>query len=99
MEIEDLKKEVANIVRTELAGTQFFAFFFGSRVSKTNSPTSDLDLGLEGETSVPENIMRSIKSRCDALPTLYSIDIVDFFLLSPEFKRVAKSHIEWITEV
>lgn len=96
MEIEEVKKEVANILKDELASTAFSAFFFGSRVTGTHTATSDLDVGIEGVCSVPENILRLIKAKCDAIPTLYTIDIVDFSVLSEDFKKVAKEKIERI---
>ena len=96
MEIEEVKKEVIKILKSELTATSVNAFFFGSRVTGTNNPTSDLDIGIESTTSVPENIMRSIKARCAAIPTLYSIDIVDFSMISEDFKKVAKNKIEKI---
>lgn len=94
MEIEEVKKKVIEIIKDELAGTGFRAFFFGSRIIGNNSPTSDLDVGIEGETPVPDDLLRSIKSRCAGIPTLYTIDIVDFSILSQDFKNVAKSKIE-----
>ena len=96
MEIEEVKKKVGEIVIYELEGTNFSAFFFGSRVMGTNTKTSDLDIGIEGVTAVPENILRSIKSRCSGIPTLFTIDIVDFSSISEEFKKVAKSKVEII---
>jgi predicted nucleotidyltransferase len=94
MEITEVKKEIIKILNSELTGLKFNAFFFGSRVIGTNTDTSDLDVGIEGETPVPDNVLRSIKTRCDNIPTLYMIDIVDFSLLSEDFKKVAKEKIE-----
>jgi predicted nucleotidyltransferase len=104
MEIEEVKKNVAAIVREELAKVNasvpvpfpFHAFFFGSRIAGTASPRSDLDVGIEGPEALSSVVMRLIKARCDALPTLYTIDVVDFFMASDDFKKVAKAHIEMI---
>lgn len=96
MEIEDVKKEIIKILKNELSDTEYSAFFFGSRITGKNSPTSDLDVGIEGKNSVPENILRNIKARCEAIPTLYSIDIVDFYFLNDDFKKVAKEKTERI---
>jgi predicted nucleotidyltransferase len=100
MEIEEVKKNVAAIVREELAKVNapspFHAFFFGSRIARTASPRSDLDVGIEGPEAMSGVVMRSIKARCEALPTLYTIDVVDFFMASDDFKKVAKAHIEMI---
>ncbi len=96
MEIEEVKREIVKILKNELAGTHFLAFFFGSRITGTNNKTSDLDVGIEGSSPVPENTLRSIKARCASIPTLYGIDIVDFSRLGEDFKKVAKSKIEKI---
>lgn len=97
MEIEELKSKVAAILREELAGRPYRAFFFGSRVTGTAGPRADLDAGIEGAAPVPTELMRSIRARVDALRTLYTVDVVDFALLSDDFKQVAKTKIEEIT--
>lgn len=94
MEIEEVKKEIVKILKSELATTDFSAFFFGSRVMGTYTATSDLDVGIEGVTAVPDSIMRSIKTRFASLPTLYTIDVIDFSMISEDFKKVAKDKIE-----
>lgn len=96
MEIEEVKKKVGEIIKQELAGTSNTAFFFGSRIAGTASPRSDLDVGIEGPEAPPAEIIRSIKSRCDALRTLYTIDIVDFSSASDDFKEIAKKYTEKI---
>lgn len=96
MEIEEVKKTVAKIVAEELKGTEFKAFFFGSRITGSFSPASDLDVGIEGVVALPADILRKIKSQCEALPTLYTIDIVYFSLISDDFKKVAKQKVEVI---
>lgn len=96
MEIEEVKKEIVKILKDELFNTEYAAFFFGSRITGTNSSTSDLDVGIEGKNFVPKNILRNIKSRCESISTLYSIDIVDFYFLNDDFKEVAKKKIERI---
>lgn len=96
MEIEEVKKKVREIVKQELDGTAHTAFFFGSRIRGAASPRSDLDVGIEGSVALSAEIMHSIKSRCDALRTLYTIDIVDFSSASEDFKKVAQEHMEKI---
>ena len=96
MEIEELKEKTIEIVRQELKGLSYKAFFFGSRIAGTASPRSDLDLGIEGHNPVPTEILRTIRTRISALRTLYMVDVVDFYLLSTDFKKVAKTHIQEI---
>lgn len=96
MEIKKVKSEIVKILKEELFNQDFSAFFFGSRVLGTATERSDIDVGIEGRGSVPENILLRIKSRCANLPTLYTIDVVDFSLIGEDFKKVAKSKIEKI---
>ncbi len=96
MEIKEVKEEISSILKSELAGTDFSAFFFGSRVAGTNTETSDIDVGIEGASPVPDSVFRTIRSRIESLPTLYTIDVVDFATVSEDFKRVAKTHLERI---
>jgi len=93
MEIEEVKNKVKDIIRDELQKTSCRAFFFGSRISGTASDRSDLDVGIECDAPLPDKL-RSIKARCEALPTLYTVDIVDFSTVSDDFKKVAKEHVE-----
>jgi predicted nucleotidyltransferase len=97
MEIEEVKKEIVKIIKEELKELDYTAFFFGSRVTGVHSHTSDIDVGIashEETKPVPENILKSIKTRCEAIPTLYTIDIVDFSAVSNEFRTVALQKIE-----
>jgi len=96
MDIEEVKKKISHILKEELAGKEFSAFFFGSRVSGTATSRSDLDVGIEGSAPLPLEILRSIRARTDALRTLYTVDVVDFSNLSDDFKKVAKLHTEII---
>ena len=96
MEIEEVKKEIKRILKEELKGTQYHAFFFGSRVSGIAAPRSDIDVGLEGEEEVLPAKLSSIKARFESLPTLYRVDVVDFSKISGDFKKVAKAHVEVI---
>lgn len=69
-------------------------FYFGSRISGANTPSSDIDIGIEGPTSVPRYIMARIRDDIDNLPTLYTIDVVDFTRTSEQFKKIAYMHTE-----
>jgi predicted nucleotidyltransferase len=102
MDIEEVKKEIINILKEELKDTKCKAFLFGSRVTGTATERSDIDVGIEClDTAnsdsilvpVPIEIFSKIKSRCEAIRTLYSIDVVDFYYLNDDFKKVAKVKI------
>ncbi|OHA40634.1 MAG: hypothetical protein A3G59_02145 [Candidatus Taylorbacteria bacterium RIFCSPLOWO2_12_FULL_47_20] len=97
MEIEEVKKEVVKILKDELP-RGYAAFFFGSRVTGTASERADLDVGIEQDNGkvIPFEIMSKIKGGIESLPTLFTIDVVDFSTLSDDFKKVAKQTIETI---
>ena len=99
MEIEAVKKEVARIVEQELP-EGYTAFFFGSRITGTASPRSDLDVGIEGTNGVPLSlqILSNMKERCAALRTLYTVDVVDLTEANEVFRQVAKEKIEPIAK-
>ena len=99
MDIKEVKKEISEILKEELKDVKCSAFFFGSRVTGTATERSDIDVGIEcfdiadiseKLTPIPVDIFSKIKSRCEAIRTLYSIDVVDFYYLNDDFKKVAK---------
>lgn len=97
MEIEEVKREVAKIIKDELSAGHL-AFFFGSRITGAASKRSDLDVGIEEKSGkeVPFNVLSKIRGRCEALPTLFTVDVVDFSKISEDFKKVAKEKVEMI---
>lgn len=94
---EKLKKEILEIVGKYLDLKEYRVFFFGSRVSGSGDERSDIDVGIEGAKPVPTGAMLDIQEEIEHLPTLYKIDIVDFYDVSEKFREVAKQHIEMVT--
>lgn len=92
-----LKKEIANIVGKYLDLKRYKVFFFGSRVRGENFERADIDIGIEGHKEVPAGIKLQIEEDIDKLPLLYKFDIVDFKRVSPEFRKVALEHIEYVS--
>ena len=89
-----LEKEIAAIVGKYLSLDNHRLFFFGSRVVNGGSAHSDIDVGIEGPDRIPFRVLRQIREELENLPTLYSIDIVDFQSASSEFRLVAMQHVE-----
>lgn len=67
-------------------------FFFGSWVSGQARKRSDIDIGIEGPAPVEAGQMLQILEACEMLPTLYTVDLVDFALLAPNLRDRMKSH-------
>ena len=91
-----IKSEIADILNRHLGKRSYRAFFFGSRVMGKGSDLSDIDLGIEATRALPYDIVAKIREDLENLPTLYSIDVVDFKTVSPTFRKVALQKTEEI---
>lgn len=96
MDLDKLKDDIRIIIRKELDLKHYRAFFFGSRVTGKAKPTSDFDVGILGDSPVSYAIMQKIRERMDDLDTLFTVDIVDFYGTSDQFKKIAMEKIEEI---
>lgn len=95
--VKKLKKEILGIVKKHLDLKRYQLFFFGSRVQGKGDERSDIDIGIEGRSPVPLEIISEIQEETSNLPILYRIDIVDFRDADRNFYEVAKQNIEIIT--
>jgi predicted nucleotidyltransferase len=68
----------AAIVRRHLPDPAYQVFLFGSRAAGTAHDRSDIDIGIEGPVPVPREALAAIHEEIEEVPTLYSIDVVDF---------------------
>ena len=91
---QKLKKAILSVIGKHLDLKAYKVFIFGSRVEGKGSERSDIDVGIEGEDPVPDLEMALIHEAVENLPYLYTIEVVDFKKVSPDFYKVAKSHIE-----
>lgn len=80
--------EVKKIMHTHLPAG-FEIVLFGSWAKGTALETSDLDIGILGEKKVPDIALRKIRQEVERLRTLRKIDVVDFSLVSKNFKDAA----------
>jgi predicted nucleotidyltransferase len=84
-----LAREVASIVKHTTRSPAYRLFLFGSHVSGEAGPRSDIDIGIEGPAPLNGQAMQAIREACERLPTLRTIDLVDFASVRPEFRRDA----------
>ena len=91
---EKLGREVLQIIAEFLDIKNFKIFYFGSRVSGKANERSDIDIGILGSQEVPLQILGNIREKINNLPTLYSIDFVDFQRVPENFKQVALQFTE-----
>lgn len=94
---ERLKRELIAIIDRHLGPAKYQIFFFGSRVTGKSSERSDIDIGIEGNAPVPPTTLLDIKDEIEILPTLYSIELVDFHRVAQKFRDVVGDEKEYIT--
>jgi len=74
-------------------------FLFGSRASgKARSPNADIDLGVLSDKRLTYLELAKIEEKLDEIPTLYSIDVVDFSQRDDSFTREATKEARTIYE-
>ena len=88
-EVWSVARQVAAIVR-RVTGDAYRVFLFGSWASGEARERSDIDIGIDGPAPVAPAAMFEIRDACDALPTLYTIEVVDFAGIAPDFRREAR---------
>ena len=82
------------IVLDKLDLDKYMVFLFGSRVHSYHRRFADVDIGIQGKEPVPTVTIASIKEAIDESIVPYQVDIVDFYQVSQEFRRVAMQNIE-----
>lgn len=87
---EDLKRIFSRYIDL----SKYRLFYFGSRVTGGGDERSDIDVGIYGKTPVQDSIVAKIQNDIASLPTLYSIDLVDFSQVSDTFQNVALQKTE-----
>ena len=92
-EVLSVARQVAAIVRRVTGDPAYRVFLFGSWASGKARERSDIDIGIEGPRRVDPGVMLDIREACEALPTLYTIEVVDFALVAPSFRSEATSRI------
>ena len=88
-EVLAVAREVARIARRVLRDRQYRVFLYGSWVSGGARPRSDIDIGIAGPEPVDPSAMQQIREASDVLPTLYSVEIVDFARAPATFRAEA----------
>lgn len=97
--IDEIKREILNIIKKYLNLRKCKIFFFGSRVVGNNRSGSDIDIGIEYEGQpIPLHTLSEIKEEIEKIPTLYLIDLVDFGRVSSDFKKDTVENREVIYE-
>jgi type I restriction enzyme, S subunit len=80
---------VQGILRDHLPmGT--LAWAFGSRVTWTAKPFSDLDIALEGAEPLPSGVLIDLAEAFEASDLPWKVDVIDLNAVSPEFRAIVE---------
>ena len=61
---------------------------FGSRVTHTAKPYSDLDLVIVGKHRIPQALYYKIKDEMEESDLPFKVDVIDWHRISPSFRTV-----------
>jgi len=89
-----IEKEIKEIIFRFLNSKEFQVFIFGSRTTGKAKRYSDYDVGIWGKKPVPASTVVLIEEAFEESDLPYKVEIVDFSLVSPEFRKVALSKIK-----
>jgi predicted nucleotidyltransferase len=93
---EKLASQILEIVGKHLDTSEYKVFFFGSRTVGKGNEYSDVDVGIQGPERISWETMSKIKGEIEELPTLYKVDIMDFYNAPEKFRRVINKEKEYI---
>ena len=83
---------VHDILRAHLPAG-FKVWVFGSRANWTTKDSSDLDLAVEGASSLDHRAMVRLEVAFEESRLPYNVDVVDLNAVSPSFKRLVKDQM------
>ncbi|MEP0455738.1 MAG: restriction endonuclease subunit S [Roseibium sp.] len=66
------------------------AWAFGSRVTWTAKPFSDLDIALEGAAPLPSDVLIDLEEAFEASDLPWKVDVIDLNAVSPEFRAIVE---------
>lgn len=99
MTMNELTKEIENIILKKSGKKIRQIFLFGSRAKGINrNKNADIDIGILAEKPLSLLELSKIKDEIENLSTLLKIDIVDFTGRKDDFTEEALSNIEVIYE-
>lgn len=92
-EVLAVARQVFDIVRRVTGSPAYRVFLFGSWAAGRARERSDIDIGIEGPAPLDPAAMGEIRDACEALPTLYTVEVVDFTQVSPLFREEATARV------
>ena len=91
---KEVLKEIKKIIGKFIDLKKYDVFVFGSRAESKARKFSDYDIGILGDRTVPMGKIALIKDELEESDLPYRVDVVDFRLVSKDFKKIALSKIK-----
>lgn len=67
---------------------------FGSRIKGTASKYSDIDIAIVGQKKIDRKLIYKLQDEFEFSELTIKVDIVDWFSISEEFRRIIESNYE-----
>ena len=87
-------KIIQKIIGSNLASEDFFVFLFGSRATGNEGKKSDIDVGVLGKFEAPLADLSRIRDELEESMIPYHVEIIDFFVVSEQFRKMALTKIK-----
>lgn len=87
------KAEVKKIIYSFLNPKTDRVFIFGSQVAGKTRKFSDIDIGIKSSKAIPWWKLAAIDEALEESNLPYTVDVVDFNLVSEKFKKVAEKNL------
>jgi len=90
------KAEIKKIIYSFLDPKECQVFVFGSRTTGRARKFSDIDIGLKSAKAIPWWKLSAIEEAFEESDLPYTVDVVDFNLVSEKFKQVAGKNLIYL---
>ncbi len=80
------------MIRTYLPDPSYQLILFGSQVTRSARPFSDIDVGVVGKAPLPFTILGRINEALEQSSLPVRVDVVDFARTSATFRRIAQKY-------
>jgi len=87
--------EIRKIIEKEMQDENVAIALFGSFATGNQQPASDIDIALIPKGKLNKSKVSNLREKLTELTVPYSVDLVDFDLVSEQFKKIALRNAQW----
>ena len=88
-------EKIKKIIEEDLQDENVAIALYGSFAAGTNHHASDIDIAIIPKGKLKRAKLSSIREKLDELTIPYSVDLVDFSIVSDDFKKIALLNAKW----